>query len=174
MRNLAEKWPIPPRWEAAVLQRDDVTARTVSGLNQLLVSGAFDAWNRASGMSGAGVGAADVASGDRYAVRVARDRMLVVSERLLSIEAGWHDKGFAVTAMDAALHVFEISGAGVDRLLARGTTLDPRNGSPAASLLFAGVNVVLYRFDEARKIRVHVDRGLAPYLWEWLEHSSSV
>ena len=174
MRNLAEKWPIPPRWEAAVLQRDDVTARTVSGLNQLLVSGAFDAWNRASGMSGAGVGAADVASGDRYAVRLARDRMLVVSERPLSIDAGWHDEGFAVTAMDAALHVFEIFGTGVDRLVARGATLDLRDGSPAASLLFAGVNVVLYRFDEARKIRVHVDRGLAPYLWEWLEHSSSV
>ena len=72
MRNLAEKWPAPPRWEAAVLRRGDLAAETLRGPSQLLVSGALDAWNRVSGMFGEGVGANDVTSGERYAVRVAR------------------------------------------------------------------------------------------------------
>jgi len=71
--------------------------------------------------------------------------------------------------MDAGLHVFEVEGEGLGRIVARATTLDPAGKSPLAALLFAGVHAVVYRHGTVGRLRVHVDRGLAAYLWEWLE-----
>ncbi|TIV77093.1 MAG: hypothetical protein E5V93_11195, partial [Mesorhizobium sp.] len=117
MRNLAEKWPAAPDFAKATLSKDGVIVRTVGGLNQLLVSGDLAAWSKASGLAGEGVGAGAVASGDTYMVRIARDRLLAVGEQPFPIAAGWHAAGFAVTVMDAELHVFEIKGPELDRLI---------------------------------------------------------
>ncbi|RRI06471.1 hypothetical protein EH240_04185 [Mesorhizobium tamadayense] len=174
MRNLAEKWPSAPDWATAVLDKDEVSVRTLGGLNQLLVSGDLAAWALASGLAGEGVGAGAVASGDSYMVRIARDRVLAVGEQAFPIAAGWYEAGFAVSVMDAGLHVFEIEGPGLAGLVARATALDPGQASRSASVLFAGVNVLFYRFGNANRGRLHVDRGFAPYLWEWLEQSSGL
>ncbi|RWM22444.1 MAG: hypothetical protein E5X74_12825 [Mesorhizobium sp.] len=174
MRNLAEKWPAAPDWTTAVLNQGGVRVRTLGGLNQLLVSGDLTAWSQVSGLAGEGAGAGAVASGDTYMARIARDRVLAVGERPFPIAAGWHETGFAVSAMDAGLHVFEIEGPGLAGLVARGTTLDPDQTSRSASVLFAGVNVLFYRFGNRNQARLHVDRGLAPYLWEWLEQSPAL
>lgn len=171
MRNLAEKWPAAPDFATAALNKDGVTVRTLGGLKQLLVSGDLAAWSKASGLAGEGVGAGAIASGDKYLVRIARDRLLAVGEQPFPIASGWHAAGFAVTVMDAGLHVFEIEGPDLDRLIARGTALDPEAASPSASILFAGVGVLFYRFGNPDRARLHVDRGLAPYLWEWLEQA---
>lgn len=171
MRNLAEKWPAAPDFSTAMLNKDGVAVRTLGGLNQLMISGDLAAWSKASGLAGEGVGAGAIASGDRYMARIARDRLLAVGEQPFPIAAGWHAAGFAVTAMDDGLHVFEIEGPGLDRLIARGTALDQGAASPSASILFAGVGVLFYRFGNQDLARLHVDRGLAPYLWEWLEQA---
>ncbi|PBC01497.1 hypothetical protein [Mesorhizobium sp. WSM3860] len=174
MRNLAEKWPAAPDWTTAVLNKDGISVRTLGGLNQLLISGDLTAWAQASGLAGEGVGAGAVASGDKYMLRIARDRILAVSQRPLPVAAGWHEDGFAVSVMDAGLHVFEIEGPGLAGLVAKGTARDPGQASRSASVLFAGVTVLFYRFGGPDRARLHVDRGLAPYLWEWLEHSSGL
>ena len=166
--NLADRWPAAPDWRSGTLEGAGLTLKSVSGLFQMLVSGDLDAWNAASGLSGAGVGALALAKGKAWQVRVARDRLLAVSEKPFAVEPGWHGEGFAVTRMDAALHVFEIEGEGLDGIVARAATLDPAGKSPSAALLFAGVNAVGYRHGAANRLRVHVDRGLAAYLWEWL------
>jgi sarcosine oxidase gamma subunit len=171
MRNLAEKWPAAPDFATAALNKDGVTVRTLGGLNQLLISGDLAAWSKASGLAGEGVGAGAIASGDKYLVRIARDRLLAVGEQPFPIASGWHAAGFAVTVTDAGLHVFEIEGPDLDRLIARGTALYPEAASPSASILFAGVGVLFYRFGNPDRARLHVDRGLAPYLWEWLEQA---
>lgn len=171
MRNLAEKWPAAPDFATATLNKNGVTVRTLGGLNQLLVSGDLAAWSKASGLAGEGVGAGAVVSGDRYTVRIARDRLLAVAEQPFAIAAGWHADGFAVTVMDAGLHMFEIEGPDLDRLIARGTALDPGQPSRSASILFAGVSVLFYRFGNPNRARLHIDRGLAPYLWEWFEQA---
>ncbi|MEO5756751.1 MAG: hypothetical protein ABIQ51_07830 [Mesorhizobium sp.] len=169
MRNLAEKWSIAPDWQAAVIEAPGLTIRTVIGLNQVLVSGDLDAWARVSGLSGDGVGAFGMARGDRYAARLARDRLLAVSKAPFAVAAGWHAEGFAVTAISAGLHVFEIEGTAIDAFVARGTTLDPRQASASASaaLSFAGISAIVYRHED--RLRIHVDRGLAAYLWTWME-----
>jgi sarcosine oxidase gamma subunit len=171
MRNLAEKWPAAPDWATATLNKGSVGVRTLGGLTQLLVSGDLAAWSEASGLAGEGVGAGAIASGDRYMARIARDRVLAVGERPFPIAAGWHAAGFAVSVMDAGLHVFEIEGADLGRLIARGTALDPGQASRSASILFAGASVLFYRFGNPDRARLHVDRGLAPYLWEWFEQA---
>ena len=171
MRNLAEKWPAAPDFATATLNKDGVIVRTLGGLNQLLVSGDLAAWSKVSGLGGEGVGAGAIASGDRYMVRIARDRLLAVGGQPFPIAAGWHAAGFAVTAIDAGLQVLEIEGPDLERLVARGTALDPGAASPSASILFAGVGVLFYRFGKPDRARLHVDRGLAPYLWEWLEQA---
>jgi hypothetical protein len=71
--------------------------------------------------------------------------------------------------MDAALHVFEVEGTGLADVVVRATTLDPASQSPSAAMLFAGVNAVAYRYAAANRLRVHVDRGLAAYVWEWFD-----
>lgn len=169
--NLAERWPAAPDWASATLEGAGVAVRSVAGLHQMLVGGDLDAWNAASGLSGPGVGALALAKGRAWQARIARDRLLAVSTRPFAVEPGWHGEGFAATRMDAALHVFEIEGEGLGGILARATTLDPAGKSPSAALLFAGVSAVAYRHGAADRLRVHVDRGLAAYLWEWLASS---
>lgn len=165
--NLAERWPAAPDWAAARIEGAGFTVRTLTGLHQLLISGDLDAWNRASGLTGQGVGALALAKGTAWQVRVARDRLLAVSSKPFSVEPGWHGEGFAVTRMDAALHVFEIEGPALDDVVARATTLDPAGKSPSAAMLFAGVNAVVYRYGARNRLRVHIDRGFTAYLWEW-------
>ncbi|PZV37543.1 hypothetical protein [Mesorhizobium kowhaii] len=171
MRDLAEKWSVAPDWQSAVITAPGLVVRAVPGLNQLLVSGDLDAWSLMSGVDGTGVGAFGTAQGERYAARLARDRLLVVSNTPLAIATGWHAEGFAVTAISAGLQVFEVEGSALDAFIGRGTTLDPRQASASAALSFAGISAVVYRHQD--RLRIHVDRGLAAYLWTWMETAAS-
>jgi sarcosine oxidase gamma subunit len=166
MRDLAEKWSVAPGWQSAVITAPGLVVRAIPGLNQLLVSGDLDAWARVSGVKADGVGALGTAQGNRYAVRLARDRLLVVSKSPFAVATGWHADGFAVTAISAGLQVFEVEGTALDALIARGTTFDPKQASASAALSFAGISAIVYRHDG--KLRIHVDRGLAAYLWTWM------
>lgn len=165
--NLADRWPAAPDWSSARIEGGGAATKSVAGLHQMLVSGDFDTWNAAAGLSGHGVGALALATGKAWQVRLARDRLLAVSEKPFAVEPGWHG-GFAATRMDGALHVFEIEGNAIDGVIASAMTLDPAGKSPSAAVLFAGVNAVVYRYGAVDRLRIHVDRGLAPYLWEWL------
>lgn len=165
MRNLAEKWAVVPDWQTSVIQAPSFAIRAVSDLNQSLVSGNLDAWSKASGIALLPVGAFGEAEGGAYTVRVARDRLLVVSACPSAVAQGWHDQGFGVTTVSAGLQIFEIEGAGGDDLVARATTLDPTSSSASAAISFAGISAVVYR--HSGKLRVHVDRGLATYFWTW-------
>jgi hypothetical protein len=72
------------------------------------------------------------------------------------------------------LHIFEIEGEGLAELWARATTLDVNGSTSSAAILFAGVAVFGCRHGRGDRLRIHVDRGLAPYLWKWLEQASVV
>jgi hypothetical protein len=167
MRNLAEKWAVVPDWQQAAIVVPGLSIRSLAGLSQYLVSGDPDAWSKASGVPVKSVGAFGKAEGERYAAQAARDRMLVVSTKPLGIEPGWHGEGFGVTVISAGLQVFEAEGPAIAELIARATTLDPSAGSASAALSFAGANAVVYRHGD--KLRIHVDHGLATYLWTWME-----
>jgi len=174
MRDLAEKWSTVPDWRTAVLAASGLSVRSLAGFSQYLVSGDLAAWARASGMDAEAVGALSTAAGARYALRVARDRILAVSEASFGVQPGWHPSGFAVTICDAGLHVFELEGEGLADLWRRATTLDPNGTTLSAATFFAGVNVFCCRHGHPDRLRIHVERGLAPHLWKWLEQTSTV
>lgn len=170
MRNLAEKWSKTLDWQDAVIEAPGLKIGSVSGLHQRLVSGDLVAWAEASGFDGTAVGAFGQAEGIRYTVRLARDRLLAVSATPLGMATGWYSQGFAVTEISAGLHMFDASGKAVDAFVARGTTIDPRQVSASAALSFAGIDAIVYR--HGTDLRIHVDRGLAGYLWTWMENAS--
>ncbi|ANH08875.1 sarcosine oxidase subunit gamma family protein [Shinella sp. HZN7] len=168
MLDVSSKWRPEPDWALARLSGPGIAICLVTGLTQRLVSGDVDRFLARYDL-GRDVGALGLALGERYAVRVARDRLLVVGISPAELADGWHDEGWAVTTVSAALRVVEARGEGIRDLLARGTALDPDNPGPCAAMSFAGMMATIYRHAEAGTLRIHVDRGLASYLWEWLE-----
>lgn len=164
MRDLTSSWPAVPDWPHAALDRAGVAAGSLPLATQHLVSGNLEAFAAKAGLANTGTGAFAEASGDCYALRVARDRMLVVN---VAVDGGWHPDGYAATDVSAVYHVFEIEGPGLDALIGEATAMDPAIGSPSAAVLFAGQQAVAYY--HGGRLRLHVERGFAPYIWQWLE-----
>lgn len=168
MLDHATKWAAAPDWTTAVLDRGGVTVRSIVLPDLALVSGDLAAFGRAAGLDPRGAGALGGVEGERYTVRLARDRLLAVGPLPGTLAEGWNDLGFAVTPAGGADHVLELAGEGLAALLARATTLDPADGGPCAAVGFAGIPAVLYRHGPAGRLRLHVERGLAAYAWCWL------
>jgi sarcosine oxidase gamma subunit len=162
MRDLAQSWPRIPDWTGTAYEGRGIHVTTVSGLTQHLVSGNFSAY-------GESVGALGIVSGERAAIRVARDRILAVNAEPALVTPGWHAEGFAATDVSAMYHVFEITGSGVPALLGEALLIDPDNAGPSAALVFAGLQAILYCAGGRDTLRVHVERGHAAYLVNWLE-----
>lgn len=173
MRNHSLTWSEIPDWRSAEIRFGDLIVRSGPAIEQFIVSGNLGAFGRDTGIDPEGVGALGLAKGSDYTVRLARDRLLGIGPVPRTIKAGWNDGGYAVTTLSAALQIFEISGANAVPLILRGTPLDPAAAGPCAVVAFAGINVSLYRFDRSELFRVHVDRGLATYLWTWFEEAAS-
>ena len=167
MRDLTSSWPAVPDWRGANLDRDGLVVRTVDVGPQHLVSGNLAGFAAAAGLPDTGAGAFGEVSGERYALRVTRDRMLAVNAPPSSTPPGWHADGYAVTDVSAMYHVFEFEGPGLADLIAEAMFVDPRAMSPSAATMFAGQQAVVYHHDG--RLRVHVERGFAPYIWQWLE-----
>lgn len=169
MHDLGENWPPLPDFDT-VLNIKDVRIKTLRNLRQHLVSGRLDIFAHRHGLNSIDTGALAIAQGSRYCIRLARDRMLLV-ENLpgTAFDNGWHDEGYAVSEISAALHVFEIEGSGTEDLLSEALLINPEEAGASANVQFAGQMAVLYRHGKNDCLRLHVDRGLATYIWNWLE-----
>jgi sarcosine oxidase gamma subunit len=166
MRDLTSSWPAVPDWQNVALDRGDVIARSVFVSTQHLVSGNLAGFATKAGLPDQGAGAFAQVSGERYGLRVARDRMLVVNAAPEAMDGGWHEDGYAVTDVSALYHVFYFEGDGVDALIGEAMFVDPDAQSPSAATMFAGQQAVVYYHEGL--LRVHIERGFAPYLWQWL------
>jgi len=167
MRDLTSSWLAVPDWRGANLDRNGLVACTVNVGPQHLVSGNLAGFAAAVGLPDTGAGAFGEVTGGSYALRVARDRMLAINAPPSSTPPGWHADGYAVTDVSAMYHVFEFEGSGLADLIAEAMLVDPRAGSPSAATMFAGQQAIVYQ--HGGKLRVHVERGFAPYVWQWLE-----
>lgn len=162
MRDLAQSWPRIPDWSGTAYEGRGIHVTTVAGLTQHLVSGNLAPF-------GESIGGLGIARGRRAAVRAARDRILAINADPDLVARGWHEEGFAVTDVSAMYHVFEISGAGVWALLREALLIDPGDAGPSAAVMFAGLHAVLYYQGDRETLRLHVERGHAAYLVNWLE-----
>ena len=169
MRDPAAIWTPPPDWATARLVRGDWQARAVPGLHQTLVSGALD---RAAADLAPGVpeiGLWGIAGGCPYLVRIARDRALLVTEPPAGAPDGWHPQGWAASELSGGWLVMDLSGPAAAEIVRESTAADLDAGSPSAAVRFAGIVGVLVYRTAPGTVRLHVERGLAPYLWRWLE-----
>jgi sarcosine oxidase gamma subunit len=167
-------WRSFPDLNAEMLVIGTARIRIIDVGGQFLVSGALDKAADAAGVDGDGVGALGRVSGTRFSVRLARDRLLIVSDVDAILTQGWHEEGYAVTEMTGAFTVFEISGLDAIDVVKRASTIGTAVPSPSAAVSFAGIGAVLYRHGPDNAIRVHVERGLAAYLWQWFTTSAEL
>ena len=166
MLDRAQFWPVQPRQ----LTGDGITVTLLDPVPQLMVSGDLDAACAALNLP-APVGLMGQAQDPRAAIRLARHRMLAVGVTLPHAEAT-PQEGYALTPATGSLAVLQIGGPRTDELLVRGTAVDLNRNSPSASLLFAGINAVLYR--HGADIRLHLDRGLLDYALDWMQASGAL
>jgi hypothetical protein len=167
MRDLTSSWPAVPAWADVSLNRNDLTARTVTPHSQHLVSGNLAAFAANAGLPDTGAGLFKQVSGDGYSLRVARDRVLVINGSAEALGPGWHPEGYAATDVSASYHVFEFEGDGIEALLQEAMFVDPNVQSASAATTFVGQAAIVYYHDG--KLRLHVERGFAPFIWQWLE-----
>jgi sarcosine oxidase gamma subunit len=169
MHDLGQYWPPIADWDKVRIARHGLTVRPVPGLSRHLVSGALSAFAGLAGLDGEGVGALGLAMGQRYMVRLARDRLLAVGLAGELAASGWHEAGFAVTDVSAAFQAFEIEGALPSGLLAEATAIDPAHPGPSAAVVFAGMPVILHAHGAADRLLLHIEQSQANALWSWLK-----
>ena len=151
------------------LERDGTLISRIDPGHQFLVSGRIEAAAALAGVDPQGAGALGLVTGAGFSIRLARDRMLIVSANGGLFAPGWHEEGYAVSAISTGLAVFEIEGERALEIVKRATTLSLENAGPSASVMFAGEQAILYRFERPDRLRLHVDRALAAYFEEWLQ-----
>lgn len=174
-------WSSVPDWSQCIIERPDLVIRPVRLAGPLcLVSGNLDAFlasrqlERSLGPRDM-AGRCDMTEGQRYALRLAPDRLLFVGERSPSEQSqpspGWSPDGVAVADVSDGYLLFDVTGRRAAEIMRLGAAYDC--DSPAelaeesAMILFAGIKVALMRLEAGW--RLHVERPAATALWHWLE-----
>jgi heterotetrameric sarcosine oxidase gamma subunit len=171
MRNRGEFWTPVPDWQTSMLDGPDVGIASVRGIVGIhLVSGEIGcALERLGGLSPAGP--REVVRGERYALRLAPDRVLIVSSRVEALTPGWSHEGCAVSDVTEGMVAVDVTGDGAAEVIAEGTGYDfgatDVRAQESATLLFAGLRVAISRRSDG--FRLHIERSLAAALWSWLE-----
>ncbi len=146
--------------------RPGFAARSVAGLGQTLVSGDLDAALAALAPGAPLIGLYGLAPDGAYALRVARDRALLVTPAPIGPADGWR-QGWCATAVDDGWAAVDVEGDGAGLVLMQGTSADLAAGSPSAAVLFAGQRVLLAR--RPNGFRLHVEAPRLEALLKWLD-----
>lgn len=169
MFDFGSKWTPAAFDKTLVWEAEDLSVRLCHGLHLNLVSG-----NTAAGLAKFGhdsppIGVTAVAASGAYALAMARDRCLAVSEAPFPAAEGWFEEGYAITAMTDAYAALEFRGTGVLRILARATTLDWSQPARSAAISFAGVAAAASFCGDRQAFRMFVETPLLPYVLQWLD-----
>ncbi len=132
----------PLAWDAVIATPTCRVTRQQSGY-QSLVSGDLAAGLTVLAPGAAMIGFAETPAGADYAIRIARDRALLVTQSPPAREAGWQAEGVALSPAGECYACLALSGTGAMALLAQGLTSAPPTGSPSAALRFAGLTVLV-------------------------------
>ena len=100
----------------------------------------------------------DVVGSDTYALTLRRDRVLLVGR--IDMPLGYASgSGLAVSDVSDAFQVIEISGPAAFERLCHGAELDLRKPSSSVMRRAFGAEVMLYRFGDDTRFRMHVPRA---------------
>ena len=161
-------WSPVPDWSRASIRHDGLNIAALAPQAAWLVSG-----NLASFLEQRGVRFGE--AGDRYALRLAPDRLLFVSMGGAAqdgVTFGWSD-GCAVTDVSDGYVLLDIAGPAAPELMRLGALHDfeARSDAASAAMLFAGQRVILARIPQGW--RLHVERPNAAAIWQWLQRAVS-
>lgn len=159
-------WSPVPDWTHASIRHEGLSIAAVAPQAAWLVSG-----NLAAFLDRRGVRLGD--AGERYALRLAPDRLLFVSmSGADDATFGWSE-GCAVTDVSDGYVLLDITGPTASELMRLGALHDfeARSESASAAMLFAGQRVVLARLQQGW--RLHVERPGATAIWQWLQRAAS-
>lgn len=149
------------------VEADALRARVAEPLGAVLLSGDLAAGIAALAPDAPMLGLGGQVPGDAaFALRIARDRVLLCTPEPLDIAPGWQD-GYAASPADDAWLPIMIEGAGAEMIIAAGTGVDADAGSPSCAVGFAGVQVLLLRWGDG--FGLFVPRPETAAVWTWLE-----
>ena len=167
MRNDNAKWHPASGLDRPVLSAPGCEIQIVQPELQTLISGPYNDALKLAGISTA-TGWPERAKGECYAVRLRRDRILVVNGPELA--DGWHDvEGLAVSDMTDGYAILELSGANAMSVLRRGTEISLNEPSASVTRGFSGYGTLIYRFEQIDRFRVHCPRGFLEGLWSLMQ-----
>lgn len=159
-------WSPVPDWSHADIRHDGLSVRAVAPQAAWLVSGNLSAF-----LERRGVHLGD--AGERYALRLAPDRLLFVSMGSVDDATfGWSD-GCAITDVSDGYVLLDITGPAAPDLMRLGALHDfeTRSETASAAMLFAGKRVILARIPQGW--RLHVERPDATAIWQCLQRAAS-
>lgn len=168
-------WSPVPDWAGASIRYPALNVTARSAPAAWLVSGNL-AQFLAQHDARPCIGPREVCDGATYALRLAPDRLLSVSfEGAAAHVPGWSDSGTAVTDVGDGFVLFDVTGPAALDLMKHGADYDfaaaPAGAEESASMLFAGLKVIVARLADGW--RLHVERPYATALWQRLSHAAA-
>lgn len=155
MRDDRHKWT-PAGADALPLEIRGCRVSSVLPMRQTLMSGP----GVLRTFKGALAGWPDIVSQDSYALRLRRDRLLVVNGP--QAREGWDAAAHqAVSDVSDGYTVFELSGPSALHLLQHGAELSLEVPSDSVVRQIFGLSAMLYRYDAPDQFRLHISRGNA-------------
>lgn len=165
MRDDSTRWTPALGTDRVAEQSGGVTLMSFRPARQTLISGPVSAALNLSNILSA-IGWPEPAGKDSYALRLRRDRILVVNGPALA--DGWHDDhGLAVSDVTDGYIACQLNGPGALDVVNRGTEIDWTVPSGSVSRRFAGFSVLIYAMDAA-SICLHVPHSQFDGLWQLL------
>ena len=152
--------------EGMLIDRRRLSAHAVTGRGQTLISGNLDAGLGALAAGAPMLGLYGLVCEGPHALRIARDRALLVTEAPLAVADGWRD-GWCATAVDDGWAIVDVEGDDAPLALMQATGADLSVNSPSAALRVVGLNALLVR--TASGFRLHVERTWLEALLSWLD-----
>ena len=125
-------WPPARRAEGTLIERPRLQARALSGRGSAMISGDLDAAIAALAPGAPILGLYAPAPEGAHALRIARDRALLVTPAPLGAAEGWRE-GWCATSVDDAWAAVDVAGPDAPLALAQGTSADLAGGSPSAA-----------------------------------------
>ncbi len=159
-------WAPARRADGALIARPGFVAKARTGLGQTLISGDLEAALKALVRGAPLLGLYGNAPRGKHALRIARDKALLVTPSPIAVAEGWRE-GWCATAVDDAWVVVDVEGPGAGLVLMQGTSADLAAGSPSAALLFAGRRCLLLKTEKG--FRLHVEAPGFEALMAWLD-----
>lgn len=174
MPDRGKFWSPVPDWSAVDIRRPGLEVAATSTDTIWLVSGGLAKFLARHHDGADCIGPRNMCGGDRYALRLAPDRLLFVCRGAVPETPGWSTDGVAITDVSDGLLLFDVTGPAAPDVMALGADYDFTSKASlpgeSAAMLFAGLKVSVAQI--ATGWRLHIERPYAAALWQWLEHAT--